>query len=247
MLVENKASTLGLLAVVLTMATGCQEELSACKKGILFGEDGHEYDAPTITLCTRLEQSSEEDRVQLLNEMLDILESPRSAYSKVVAAKALLLFVEDQANRRYLTERVCRVIAERVVEIVPPLPDIWLHEDYVLKYPDELCVRIRSRCVLRVDGEVFIISGLLPDGWRGKQGKVELDGVLIERSTWGEEGDSAPLMLVDLPKALRKGGRLRGEHTLASSLVVVAPNGMETLVRREQKIHVVRRKNASEK
>ena len=205
---------------------------------ILFDTQGSELGYPSYRLLGKLYDA--EDPRDLVNKSLDILGS-RGGYSRLIAAKALLMFFEEEKNRKYLTKRAARVLAENVIELARPLgADSAVTKSTITKGPVPLPIveRIRPRCVLRFDYETFVIVNALPEGWKAENGMVQLDGKTIAETPVYEDPER-PMNFVSIESHLTP-ETFYGRHTLTSRLTLIAPNGIRIPMKVEETLDIVK-------
>lgn len=236
-------SAIGLMLFLFgAFSPGCAGDGVPDRSFLFFSPSGEEYRTPSYELFLRLRASSPDDAQRLCDRLAKVLNG-EGAYSRLVAADALLTYLDYLAWRgqKGIPETVAKAFAKNVIRIGAQAEGLYTDDDILKTPPEALKYPIHPHCQMAVDVFDIPLRPSLPRGWTAEDGIVELDGVVIRHTEGAYEG--GVVEEISLPYFL-PGDRLYGEHKMLCRLTVVAPNGTKVPLERAIEFKVERLEDA---
>jgi hypothetical protein len=184
--------------------------------GLFFSPNGEEYPSPVSHMLDRLKNASESDRKELLSFLVRAT-SGKGGMSRHVASASLLSYFWDRDNWQWMTEAAAEAIAVQCIEVNElggyyPVP---VDDPSRFALPYQLNAVINTFWGERFYGQLLHRRPGLPPGWKGEDGRAELDGtVILEVPTFSDP--VGPFVLVNMPELVRARRPLmewRGTHS----------------------------------
>ena len=228
-MLHGRVLVMAAIVPLLSVVGSCSRSIAM---GVLFGPDGREYVAPSASTAVRVESLPKEERERLVDELVTLL-TPTHEYSRLVAAKALMLFW--RTHREGLSQRNVQAFVNACISPGDTILDIPVRR--IRAGTDQPGFLMRPQCIVYVDGEDVLLHGDVPREWDWADGIVTIDGRIWADGLSRTRGSGvfAPLTWREvIPEE-----KLLGDHVVCVQITVVAPNGVRAVLRRETKMRIL--------